>query len=252
MLNKNTEPWNGGYALTGKRKYRMAISVFGTAFLVFFGVGFLIFRPHGIRGALWLAVDVLVFFAVSFALGEMVSFLRRKSLEWTERMAFSTSTQSEESAAALYFIGQRYRTADGVPQDCEKAAFLFRRAAELGDARAQLELGNLYSEGKGVSQDYALAGVWYRKAAEQGNSSAQYILGDLYEKGNGLSQDYVEAYFWYSLASIKIDPVFAQTSLAGKGPKKHRDDVASYLSPTELTYLQERVRKWFEAHPAKP
>jgi hypothetical protein len=40
MLNKDTEPWNGGYALTGKRKRRMAISVFGTALLVFFGVGF--------------------------------------------------------------------------------------------------------------------------------------------------------------------------------------------------------------------
>ena len=40
MLNKDTEPWNGGYALTGKRKRRVAISVFGTAFLVFFGVGF--------------------------------------------------------------------------------------------------------------------------------------------------------------------------------------------------------------------
>ena len=207
MLNKNTESWNGGYALTGKRKYRMAISVFGTAFLVFFGVGFLIFRPHGIRGVLWLAVDVLVFFAVSFALGEMVSFLRRKSLEWPERMAFSTGTQSEESAAVLYSIGQRYRTADGVPQDYEKAAFLFRRAAEQGDAQAQLELGNLYSEGNGVPQDYTLASVWYLKAAEQGNSSAQYILGDLYEKGNGLSQDYVEAYFWYSLASIKITPI---------------------------------------------
>jgi TPR repeat protein len=212
----------------------MAISVFGTAFLVFFGAGFLIFRPHGIR------------------LGEMVRFLRRKLLEWTERMALSASTQSEESADALYFIGKRHRSADGVPQDYEKAVFLFRRAAELGDARAQLELGNLYSEGKGVSQDYALAVVWYRKAAEQGNSWAQYILGDLYEKGNGLSQDYVEAYFWYSLASIKIDPVFAQTSLAGKGPKKHRDDVESHLSPTELTYLQERVRKWIEAYPAKP
>jgi hypothetical protein len=252
VLSKNAKPWIDVYALTGKQKCRMAISIFGTAFLVFFGVGFLIFRPHGIRAVLWLAVDVLVFFAVSFALGEMVRFLRRKLLEWTERMALSASTQSEESADALYFIGKRHRSADGVPQDYEKAAFLFRRAAELGDARAQLELGNLYSEGKGVSQDYALAVVWYRKAAEQGNSWAQYILGDLYEKGNGLSQDYVEAYFWYSLASIKIDPVFAQTSLAGKGPKKHRDDVETHLSPTELTYQQERIRKWSEAHQAKP
>src|SRR5271157_1022865 len=93
MLNKNTEPWNGGYALTGKRKYRMAISVFGTAFLVFFGVGFLIFRPHGIRGALWLAVDVLVFFAVSFALGEMFIFLGANSLGGPEGMGSLPRTQ---------------------------------------------------------------------------------------------------------------------------------------------------------------
>jgi hypothetical protein len=56
----------------------MAISIFGTAFLVFFGVGFLMFRPHGIRGVLWLAVGVIVFFAVSIALGETVNFLGRK------------------------------------------------------------------------------------------------------------------------------------------------------------------------------
>jgi uncharacterized protein len=149
---------------------------------------------------------------VFFALGEVVGFLRRKSLEWTERMALSASTQSDESAAALYSIGQRYSRADGVPQDYERASFLLRRSAELGDDRAQLELGNLYSEGKGVSQDYALAVVWYRKAAEQGNSWAQYFLGDLYEKGSGLSQDYVEAYFWYSLLLSKLTRIFPNIS----------------------------------------
>lgn len=254
MLDQDIEPRNSGHSLTWKQKLRATLSIFSAAFLAFFGLGFLLFRPHGLRGVLWLALDVLGFFASSFALVEVVGFLRRKSLDWTERMALSTTSQSEESADVLYSIGQRYRTADGVPQDYEKAAFLFRRAAELGDARAQLELGNLCCDGKGVPQDYTQAAAWYRRAAEQGSPWAQYILGGLYDKGQGVSQNYAEAYFWYAMTASNLGHPLAGTSFAklAKGPAEHRDEVASHLTPGDLSREQERARKRFEAHRAKP
>ena len=42
-----------------------------------------------------------------------------------------------------------------------------------GLVEAQLQLGDLYSAGLGVAADVALADAWYEKAAEQGDAAAQ-------------------------------------------------------------------------------
>ena len=44
----------------------------------------------------------------------------------------------------------------------------FRKAAEQGEARAQMKLGLMYQTGGGVAQDDKEAVKWYRKAAENG------------------------------------------------------------------------------------
>jgi hypothetical protein len=95
-----------------------------------------------------------------------------------------------------------------------------------------------------VPRDYAQAAAWYRQAAEQGDAEAQGSLGFLYGIGEGMPRDYAEAYFWYGLgAAGKLD---------ASDVKDLRDDAASHLTPDELACAQERVRKWFEAHRAKP
>ena len=48
-------------------------------------------------------------------------------------------------------------------------------------------------QGYGVAQDYAQAMTWYRKAADQGNALAQVDIGDLYRNGHGVPQDYAQA-----------------------------------------------------------
>src|SRR5271154_3169090 len=60
---------------------------------------------------------------------------------------------------------------EGIPevlQDYAQAATWFRKAADLGNPVAQVNLGNLYVEGKGMPRDYSQAAEWYRKAADQG------------------------------------------------------------------------------------
>jgi TPR repeat protein len=76
-------------------------------------------------------------------------------------------------ANAQFFIGHKYGTGKGVPQDYAEAAKWYRKAAEQGHAEAQFNLGIMYDEGRGVHQDYAEAAKWYRKAKEQGVASAQ-------------------------------------------------------------------------------
>jgi TPR repeat protein len=62
-----------------------------------------------------------------------------------------------------------------VPQDYAEAVKWFRKAADQGDAKAQLNLGFAYNTGQGVPQSSAEAVKWYRLAADQGYAGAQFI-----------------------------------------------------------------------------
>jgi hypothetical protein len=141
-------------------------------------------------------------------------------------------------------LGDLYSSGTGVPEDDAQAVTWYRKAAEQGNRSAQSILGHLYSDGEGVPQDYAQAVFWYRKAAEQGDDFAQYKLGVWYKDGQGVPQDYAEAYFWLNLAAARESPI---PLAAGR-----RDEVASHMTPADLSREQERARKWFEAHQAKP
>ena len=55
-----------------------------------------------------------------------------------------------------------------------------RKAAEAGNADAQLQLGRAYWNGKGVPQDFTEALRWYRRSADGGNPLAQVALGAAY------------------------------------------------------------------------
>jgi hypothetical protein len=88
-------------------------------------------------------------------------------------------------------------------KDYAKAAKLFRKAAEAGNASAQFELGLIYDDGQGVAQDYKQAMAWYEKAAAQGNAPAQYNLGVLYGQGHGVAQDPKQAASWYEKAAAQ-------------------------------------------------
>jgi len=153
----------------------------------------------------------------------------------------------------------------GTPkQDQAEAARWFRKAAEQGNAYAQFSLGSEYQYGWGVPQDNAQAAVWYRKAAEQGEAQAQESLGYFYLKGFGVPQDYAEAYFWLDLAAAgEIVPAISDFDEMGTVPvevvanRKHdwqpavakeRDEAASHLAEADLFRVQERARKWAEAH----
>ncbi|MFZ0509129.1 MAG: tetratricopeptide repeat-containing serine protease family protein [Methylocella sp.] len=82
------------------------------------------------------------------------------------------------------------------PRDYAEGVRWYRKAADQGDADAQLMLGILYNEGIGVPRDYAEAIRWYRKAADQGNAGAQIRLTSMYENGQGVPKDAAEAVKW--------------------------------------------------------
>lgn len=68
-----------------------------------------------------------------------------------------------------------------------------QKNANAGDSQAQFSLGYAYAFGKNLPQDYEKAAFWYRKAAEQGFAPAQCQIAVAYVSGAGVSQNYKRA-----------------------------------------------------------
>jgi TPR repeat protein len=74
--------------------------------------------------------------------------------------------------------------------------------AEGGDSRAQYQLALMYYRGEGLPQDYEKAALWYRRAAERGDVDAQLNLGLMLAQGLGVKQSFFAAFKWFELAVI--------------------------------------------------
>jgi TPR repeat protein len=95
--------------------------------------------------------------------------------------------------------------------DMAAAFLLFRHAAEVGNAAAQLELATFYDPlttpaRGGFTADGARAADWYERAALAGNAEAQLKLGLLFAKGGaGLAADAPKAKTWLQQAAAQND-----------------------------------------------
>ena len=67
-------------------------------------------------------------------------------------------------ASNQYLAGILYQRGEQIPQDLQKAAHWYTKAAEQNYAPAQLSMGMLHDVGVGVSQNDELAHDWYKKA----------------------------------------------------------------------------------------
>ena len=111
---------------------------------------------------------------------------------------------------------------------------IFRLLADQGDATAQYRLGHLYDAGSGVTQDYVQAVRWYRLAADQGVAAAQFGLGTMYENGHSVPQNFILAHMWFNLSA----------SRGNKAAALSRDELATSMSPAEITEAQKLAREW--------
>jgi len=68
-----------------------------------------------------------------------------------------------------------YRGVDG-PRNSNRAAFYYKKAAELGHIQAMNNIGVAYADGDGVPHDDNKAMNWLKKSARLGNSEAMYNL----------------------------------------------------------------------------
>lgn len=86
-------------------------------------------------------------------------------------------------------------------ENCAALLKQLELSAAKGDADAQFAIGAMYANGQGIPQDYQKAAAWYRKAAEQGHARAQYHIGAMYDIGQGVPQNYRLAAMWFRKAA---------------------------------------------------
>ncbi|KAL8280680.1 hypothetical protein RQP46_007003 [Phenoliferia psychrophenolica] len=91
------------------------------------------------------------------------------------------------------------------PVDPRRSIAWYTRAAERGDAEAELALSGWYLTGsEGVlKQSDSEAYLWARRAANKGLPKAEYAVGYYSEVGIGVKQDLEEAKRWYMRAAAQ-------------------------------------------------
>ena len=130
--------------------------------------------------------------------------------------------------AGLAFLGRGQS-----PSDFQKAAEMFRKAADIGLVQSQHYLGKCYEKGQGVSKDPKEAVKWYRKAAEQGYVVSEYNLGVCYRDGWGVNKDLVKSADWFEKAAKHGNPQacheIGQICRFGKGRNTDMDKAAEWF-----------------------
>jgi TPR repeat protein len=141
-------------------------------------------------------------------------------------------------AKAQVNLGVQYERGDGVRRDYAEAVRWYRTAAAQGDAMGQNHLGTMYRNGKGVPQDYTEAARWYRQSAAQGYVEAQYNLGYMYEFGLGVPKDRGQAVAWYKKAG---DQGYAEAAAAARWLRDPTN--VSFRTPQERNEYLRRMQQ---------
>lgn len=127
----------------------------------------------------------------AFYLGMIEERLRGDEPAWDEAYQWFRKAAELGSAKALRKLGDYALAGHGGKE--EEAFGFYQAAASLEDAPAAYTLGLLYEQGRSVPKDQVAAAAWMRIAADRGHALAQNQLGLWLLKGLGVASDFEEA-----------------------------------------------------------
>jgi hypothetical protein len=124
---------------------------------------------------------------------------QKQAIEWLIAAA------KNKHPAACHVLGSMYMEGNGMPQDKAQGEKFLRCGADGGEAGAQLALGMVYRNGSGIGgvRDDEKAAALFKKAADKGNPEAQYRLAEMYRYGYGVKRDPAEAKRLLRAASVQ-------------------------------------------------
>ena len=107
----------------------------------------------------------------------------------------------QEDPGLAYRKAMMYEQGVGVEKDVKKSLYWLKRAAALGNTRAQMQLAWYYHEGTLVAKNPEAAANWYEKAAKAGVPEAQYMMGYIYQNALGRPKNDETAMAWFERAA---------------------------------------------------
>ncbi|MCT4654537.1 MAG: hypothetical protein N4A65_01875 [Cohaesibacter sp.] len=102
---------------------------------------------------------------------------------------------------AQRLLGWHYYSGLWIKKDGERAFYWYEKAAQSGDANAQLALYSMLRNGFGILKDEKLAIEWLHRSAENGWPDSQVLLGVRYEKGSFVEKDPLKAFRLFEKAA---------------------------------------------------
>ena len=159
-------------------------------------------------------------------LGRYLTRAGATTVEISEGVAMLREAALSGNAQAAFKLSILYGSDRGVPKSSADRLKWLDRAIDLDHPPAMLHRGGLYAE---VGQA-ALAAQFYRRAAEMGYARAQAYLGKIYADGNSVARDLTEAVKWYARAIAQGDAMgqrlLAYSHHAGLGVDKNPQEAA--------------------------
>ena len=132
-------------------------------------------------------------------------------------------------------IGYLHYFGQGRKKDDGAAYKFFTEAAEYGVPKANIMRGNLYYYGgPGLKKNLAKAAECYRQSAELGEVGGQSWLAQLYQKGEGVPKDLDMAAYWYQKAAAQGD-AYAKQVLREMGKSTTVTQTTTTTNPTKPT-----------------
>lgn len=115
-----------------------------------------------------------------------------------------------------------------------KAAVIWSRLAESGNAKAKSSLGTLYYTGSGVPRDFNRARELFLAAAQANIPQAHMFLSLMYRRGDGVRRSYLLSYMWSDIA----------VGAGHEGATYVVQEIAEHLTGEEVHEAQRLASEW--------
>ena len=192
---------------------------------------------HGRIGEPVLAAQLLALYMLLWKHPEvrkrLLNLSTGASKKTREQVQWLHKAAQQGDAKAQICLGRAYARGEGVTQDYSTARKWYRQAARQGLTLAHCAIATMYYKGQGAPIDYAKAAKWFRQAAELGDADARGILGSMYHIGMGVPKSDWEAYIWFSLAVVSGD-----AEQAG-----NRENAAKALTPGQMREARAEIER---------
>ena len=159
----------------------------------------------------------------------------KRAVELFEKAAAAGHVRAQINLGILYMRGQ------GVPADLVQARAWLEKAAASGDPQALYTLGRALSESAGQAiADPVRAADLYRRAAEKGNALAGLRYGLALSEGNGVKRDPVAAQRWLIQAQESGIPeaALAMGDMAARTPATRDKATNEKIVQSALSWYQ--------------